>query len=183
MIQHLRRRHVVRALAALVQSLRLSGRPEEADEGDRKLHRVHDHLVHRAEESNDLADPLVLELRPQDSRRVQKLHRLVQTDPLVSLGDAGLVAGLCRALSRDGIDQGGFSHIRDAGDHGPERPVQDPPLLVPLPFLCADTLDQDHQPLQILLAPPVHEKAVISGSLEIFHPLVGYRFLREVRLV
>ena len=72
-------------------------------------------------EGQTLAHLRVVELGPQDTRRVQQLQRAVHRHPLLAAGDAGPVLGFCGLAAGYLIDKGGFSHVGDAQHHDPHH--------------------------------------------------------------
>jgi hypothetical protein len=59
--------------------------------------------------------------RPEHARRVVEVKVVGQGDALLQPRDAGLVAGLGRALALEGVDQGGLAHVGHPADQHPHR--------------------------------------------------------------
>ena len=69
------------------------------DQRNCQLIQIQDLIPDRTDERKLQTYGLILKFRPEDSRRIQKFCRLVQPDPLFSLGNTGLVSRLCAGLS------------------------------------------------------------------------------------
>ena len=78
-------------------------------------------VLDRAGIGQPAADLLIVEFRPEDARRVEQQKAAVHRDPLLATRDAGAVLRLCALAPGDLIDEGRFSHVRDADDHQLQR--------------------------------------------------------------
>ena len=109
--------------------------PEQRQKAGRKGLQIHDIVLHRAGVSKAHAHFPVFKFRPEDSRRIQKKKPLIHGDPLLSPGDTGAVLRLGALASGDLIDEGGLSHIGDAGHHDLQRPTYLTLFLIALELL------------------------------------------------
>ena len=71
-----------------------------------KLLRVCDLIPDGTDQSKLFPDLLIIKFRPENAGRIQKLHILIQADPLLSLRHAGFVPCFGRSPAREGIDEG-----------------------------------------------------------------------------
>ena len=126
---------------------------------------------------------LVLELRPRDAGSVQQLYALVQAYPLIALGHSGSVACLGCSLARDGIDQGGLAHIRDARDHGSHGSVQYAAFSVTLALLSQRSVHRRRQLLYIRAAARIRGDALPALCDKILSPCGIGGGLCHIRLV
>ena len=126
---------------------------------------------------------LVLKLRPQDTRCVQKLQLFAQTDPLFSLRDARFVSGFRTGSARIRIDKCRFSDVRNTDNHRADRTVQDAAFAVALDFLFAGLLYGAVDRFHAGSGTGINLHNRISLSLEIFHPGIVSALIGKVRFV
>ena len=67
------------------------------------------------------AHALIVELGPQDARRVEQVDAALHAEPLAAARHARLVRRLGGLAAEDAIDKGGFAHVRDADHHHAHR--------------------------------------------------------------
>ena len=146
-----------------------------------RLH-IQNIILHRAGESQIQSHALVLKFGPENSRRIQKLHLLIQAHPLLGAGNAGPVLCPGGLPSCDLIDKGGFSHVRNSQNHHPQHPVL--ALLRVSPELLRQQLPDSRR--ELLGSRPgsgvgfQHREALFP---EIRRPLPGARRIRLIHAV
>ena len=83
---------------------------------------------------------LVVELGPQDARRVQQVNAVPHAEPLAAARHARTIRRLGRFSAQNAVDERGFAHIRDADDHHAHGPCRSDPFSFHWAILSASSL-------------------------------------------
>ena len=95
-----------------------------------RLH-IQDIVLDRARTGQQDAHALVVELGPQDARRVQQVDTAVHAEPLAAARHTRFVRRFGRLAPNDAVNEGGLSHVRNADHHHAHR-LTHKALFVPL---------------------------------------------------
>ena len=97
-------------------------------------------IVYGAEERKFPARILILKLRPQYTRSVEKLNILIKPDPLFSLRHSRFITGFGGSFSCERINECRLSDIGDTDYHCAYGPVHYSAFFVALKFFTACSL-------------------------------------------
>ena len=138
--------------------------------------RIQNVVFYRAGIGQVQTHALVLELGPQDTRRVQQLQPTVDRHPLLAAGNAGAVLCLGGLAARHLIDEGGLAHVGDAQDHHPDHPARHALFGIGLQLVRQQFPDGSGKLRRSLAAPGVGFQDGIALGPEIRRPLLrGFR--------